>query len=270
MPIYQCVTSQILSPELKAAIAKEITRVHVEFTAAPEPFVNVVFSDLPLGSHYLAGAVRENGTLINAIVRAGRSLELRQALLKTLSAAGSRLAGQPERNLVIRVEEADAETNHGSRSHHAASGRGSRLDGREQGHAWRTRPNRRVSQMASPNPPLSHYQRGGVPSAGLGNVGTTWQVQSLTGERHTFEVMSAPAQTRTRRYPFAMSVPRPKAALLRIPAPAIAEPNGRFAVTLRDLTDFEGSIIEPVLPKGRPGCKRKVGRLRRSCDGTRA
>jgi phenylpyruvate tautomerase PptA (4-oxalocrotonate tautomerase family) len=103
MPIYQCVTSLTLSPKLKAAIAKEITRIHVEFTAAPEPFVNVVFSDLPLGSHYLAGAVRENGTLINAIIRAGRTLETRQALLKSLSAAWSRLTGQPERKLVIRV-----------------------------------------------------------------------------------------------------------------------------------------------------------------------
>lgn len=110
MPVYQCVTSQTLSPELKAAIAKEITRIHVEFTAAPEPFVNVVFSDLPPGSHYLAGAVRENGTLINAVVRAGRTLETRQALLRSLSAAWSRLTGQPERKLVIRVEEADAET----------------------------------------------------------------------------------------------------------------------------------------------------------------
>jgi phenylpyruvate tautomerase PptA (4-oxalocrotonate tautomerase family) len=110
MPVYQCVTSKTLSPELKAAIAKEITRIHVEFTAAPEPFVNVVFSDLPLGSHYLGGAVRESGTLINAIVRAGRTLETRQRLLKSISAAWSRLTGQPERNLVIRVEEADAET----------------------------------------------------------------------------------------------------------------------------------------------------------------
>jgi hypothetical protein len=49
-------------------------------------------------------------TLINAIVRAGRTLETRQGLLKALSAAWSRLTGQPERNLVIRVEEADAAT----------------------------------------------------------------------------------------------------------------------------------------------------------------
>ena len=110
MPVYQCVTSRSLSPEMRAAIAKEFTRIHVEFTAAPEPFVNVVFSDLPLGAHYLAGKVRENGTLINAIVRAGRTLETRQALLKSLSAAWSRLTGQPERNLVLRVEEAQAST----------------------------------------------------------------------------------------------------------------------------------------------------------------
>jgi len=110
MPIYQCVTSKTLSPETKAAIASEFTRIHVESTGAPEPFVNIVFGDLPLGSHYLAGAVRENGTLINAIVRAGRTLETRQALLKSLSAAWSRLTGQPERNLVLRIEEADAAT----------------------------------------------------------------------------------------------------------------------------------------------------------------
>src|SRR6202167_1841721 len=110
MPVYQCFTPLALSPELKGAIAKEFTRIHREFTGAPEPFVNVVFSDLPLGSHFLGSAVRENGTLINAIVRAGRTLETRQALLKSLSAAWSRLTGQPERNLVLRVEEADAAT----------------------------------------------------------------------------------------------------------------------------------------------------------------
>jgi phenylpyruvate tautomerase PptA (4-oxalocrotonate tautomerase family) len=110
MPIYQCSTPLKLSPETKAAIAKEFTRIHHEFTAAPEPFVNVVFLDMPLGTHFLAGKVRENGTLINAIVRAGRSLQTRQALLKSLSAAWSRLTGLPERNLVIRVEEADAAT----------------------------------------------------------------------------------------------------------------------------------------------------------------
>src|ERR1700691_4670624 len=110
MPIYQCSTSKALSPEIKAAIAKKFSRIPIEFTAAPEAFVNVVFSDLPLGSHYLGGGVRENGTLINAIVRAGRTLETRQALLKSLSSAWSRLAGQPERNLVIRIEEADAAT----------------------------------------------------------------------------------------------------------------------------------------------------------------
>ena len=110
MPIYQCATSKALSPEIKAAIAKEITRILIEWTGAPEAFVNVVFSDLPLGSHYLAGAVRENGTLINAIVRAGRTLETRQALLKSLSAAWSRLTGQPERNLILKVDEVDPAT----------------------------------------------------------------------------------------------------------------------------------------------------------------
>src|ERR1700677_415989 len=110
MPIYQCSTSKALSPEIKAAIAKEFTRIHIEFTAAPEAFVNVVFSDLPLVWHFLGDAVRENGPLINAIVRAGRSLQTRQALLKSLSAAWSRLSGQPERNLVLRVEESDAAT----------------------------------------------------------------------------------------------------------------------------------------------------------------
>ena len=109
MPIYQCATSKTLSPEIKAAV-KEITRIHTEWTGAPEAFVNVVFSDLPLGSHYLAGAVRENGAFINAIVRAGQTLETRQALLKSVSAAWSRLTGQPERDLILKVDEADPAT----------------------------------------------------------------------------------------------------------------------------------------------------------------
>ncbi len=37
----------------------------------------------------------------------GRTLETRQALLKSLSATWSRLTGQPERNLILKVEEAD-------------------------------------------------------------------------------------------------------------------------------------------------------------------
>ena len=110
MPIYQCATSRKLSAAQKDAIAKEITRIHIAWTAAPEAFVNVVFSELPHGEHFLGGAIREDGALINAIVRAGRTLETRQALLKSLSAAWSRVTGQPERNLVIRVEEADAAT----------------------------------------------------------------------------------------------------------------------------------------------------------------
>jgi len=110
MPVYQCSTPLVLSPELKAAIAREFTRIHREFTGAPEPFVNVVFHNLPYGSHYLGGAIRENGTLIYGIVRTGRPLATRQALLKSLSAAWSRLTGQPERNLLIRAEEANAET----------------------------------------------------------------------------------------------------------------------------------------------------------------
>ncbi len=113
MPVYSCSTPLTLCAETRRAIAKEFTRIHHEFTGAPEPFVNIVFLDLPYGSHYLAGEVRENGTLINAIVRAGRSLETRQALLKSLSGAWSHLTGQPERKLVIRVEEADAETING-------------------------------------------------------------------------------------------------------------------------------------------------------------
>ncbi len=110
MPVYQCITSKTLSDETKAAIAKEFTRLHIQFTGAPEAFVNVVFGPLPYGSHYLGGAVRENGALIHALVRAGRPLETRQALLKSLSAAWSRLAGQPERNLVLRIDEANAAT----------------------------------------------------------------------------------------------------------------------------------------------------------------
>ena len=91
-------------------IAKEITRLHVEATNAPPSFVHVIILDVPPGVHYTAGEPDTHTTLINGTIRAGRSLAVRQNLMKAISQSRSSLTGQPQEQLLINITEVDAST----------------------------------------------------------------------------------------------------------------------------------------------------------------
>jgi len=111
MPIYQCITPAGTVPDaVRPQIAKEITRLHVEATNAPPSFVHVIILDLPPGVHYTAGEPDTHATLINGTIRAGRSLAVRQNLMKAISRSWSSLTGQPEEQLLINITEVDAST----------------------------------------------------------------------------------------------------------------------------------------------------------------
>jgi phenylpyruvate tautomerase PptA (4-oxalocrotonate tautomerase family) len=96
-----------VSDAVRPQIAKEITRLRVEATNAPPSFVHV---DVPPGVHYTAGQPDTHTTLINGTIRAGRSLSVRQNLMKAISQSWSRLTGQPEEQLLINITEVDAST----------------------------------------------------------------------------------------------------------------------------------------------------------------
>jgi hypothetical protein len=60
--------------------------------------------------HYTAGEPDTHTTLINGTIRAGRSLAVRQNLMKAISQSWSSLTGQPEEQLLITITDADAST----------------------------------------------------------------------------------------------------------------------------------------------------------------
>ena len=62
------------------------------------------------GVHYTAGEPDTHTTLINCTIRAGRSLAVRQNLMKAISHSWSSLTGQPEEQLLINITEVDAST----------------------------------------------------------------------------------------------------------------------------------------------------------------
>jgi phenylpyruvate tautomerase PptA (4-oxalocrotonate tautomerase family) len=107
MPIYQCWSPQrLLTDSAKAAVASEITRIHCTFTGAPASFVNVVFNPIDAGDCFVADEPASR-SYINGVIRHGRDLETRQAMLKQLSQMWTDITGQPETELIVVLNEID-------------------------------------------------------------------------------------------------------------------------------------------------------------------
>jgi phenylpyruvate tautomerase PptA (4-oxalocrotonate tautomerase family) len=83
MPTYTCWSQAgVISPEARATIATTLTEIHHEVAMAPRYLVQVLFTDLPAGSQFLAGhPVPDRYVWIRADIRAGRSEELKRELL---------------------------------------------------------------------------------------------------------------------------------------------------------------------------------------------
>ena len=57
MPIYQCISPEgLLDESARTKLAGEITRIHCDATGVPPSFVNVIFTDVPDGRYFVAGA----------------------------------------------------------------------------------------------------------------------------------------------------------------------------------------------------------------------
>ena len=108
MPIYQCSAPRgVLSDAMKRQIAAAITDAHVGATAAPPSFVHVFFHELPPGGSYTAGQLDTEVSWITGAIRAGRPLEIKQKLIKEISAAWSEMTGQPQKHLQAGLTEVD-------------------------------------------------------------------------------------------------------------------------------------------------------------------
>ena len=110
MPIYQCSSQKgLLTDDMKAKIATAITDAHVEATGAPRVFVHVYFNELPPGISYSAGEPDTKLSGIQGAIRAGRTLDVKQKLIKTICTSWSEITGQPEKQVLAGLNEIDSD-----------------------------------------------------------------------------------------------------------------------------------------------------------------
>jgi phenylpyruvate tautomerase PptA (4-oxalocrotonate tautomerase family) len=151
MPVYQCFVQEgSITEPIRAEVASEITRLQVEATDAPRQFVNVVFFDIPRGHMFTAAAPSPN-SIISGTIRAGRTLEVRQQLLKGPVADVDQGHGAARAGVDCRTD-----------GHRRKLGHGSWLDlpaARPRGGVARTEPR----QACDARRPVtaSHFPRGG-------------------------------------------------------------------------------------------------------------
>jgi phenylpyruvate tautomerase PptA (4-oxalocrotonate tautomerase family) len=103
MPTYTVTTPEgCLTNDRRAAIAREITRVHNETTGAPTYFAQVIFNDVAAGKYFVGGQpLRGQQLFVNGQIRAGRTAESKDALLAQMLAAVAKAAGLPANHVWI-------------------------------------------------------------------------------------------------------------------------------------------------------------------------
>jgi phenylpyruvate tautomerase PptA (4-oxalocrotonate tautomerase family) len=110
MPIYQVAApAGTLTGEIRARVASMITDAHVDATGAPRSFVHVYFNDVPQGAAYSADGVDAEITGIQGAIRAGRTLDQKQALIKRIVAEWAEITGQSPKNVVAGLTEIDSD-----------------------------------------------------------------------------------------------------------------------------------------------------------------
>jgi phenylpyruvate tautomerase PptA (4-oxalocrotonate tautomerase family) len=96
MPTYTCTaTSGLLNATQKTAIAAAVTRAHAEITGALAYFYQIVFQEVGAGDHFIGGRPLDHDHIfIHGHIRAGRSAEDREALMKRLVSDVAAAAGK--------------------------------------------------------------------------------------------------------------------------------------------------------------------------------
>jgi phenylpyruvate tautomerase PptA (4-oxalocrotonate tautomerase family) len=110
MPSYYCISpAGFLDQSKKAAIAKEITRIHNSVTGAASFFAQVIFREIEKGNHFMGGNLLSGDQIfVHGFIRSGRSVPDRQRVVTELSASLSKLSGLPKRRVWVYVMEIPA------------------------------------------------------------------------------------------------------------------------------------------------------------------
>ena len=95
MPTYTCTAATgLLDAKSKSAIARAVTLAHCEITGAPTHFAQVVFQDVASGDHFIGGVpLAHDHVFVYGRIRAGRSTEVRESLIRRLAADVATAAG---------------------------------------------------------------------------------------------------------------------------------------------------------------------------------
>jgi phenylpyruvate tautomerase PptA (4-oxalocrotonate tautomerase family) len=111
MELYWCLTPHgTLSGPVKSGLGKEITKLHIEATGTRPESIHVVFQELAVGCHFLAGKCDHRTTMMIANSRVSLSEEKTRQLTQSILGAWARLTGQPEDNLYLSFNETDSIT----------------------------------------------------------------------------------------------------------------------------------------------------------------
>jgi phenylpyruvate tautomerase PptA (4-oxalocrotonate tautomerase family) len=94
---------------MKPKIAKAITDAHVDATGAPAVFVHVYFNELPAGIAYSAGEPDTKLSGIQGAIRAGRTLEQKQTLIKRIVDSWCKITGQPKKQVLAGLTEIESD-----------------------------------------------------------------------------------------------------------------------------------------------------------------
>jgi phenylpyruvate tautomerase PptA (4-oxalocrotonate tautomerase family) len=105
MPIYSWTAEEgVFSEDQKTALAKVVTDIHERATGAPRGFVRSFFATYPKGSGFLGEAVSPT-VFLHCHIRAGRSMEVKQSMLKQLNQAAEEIGNISSDDLAIIIDE---------------------------------------------------------------------------------------------------------------------------------------------------------------------
>ena len=86
MPTYVCWSgSGQISPGQRQRIAQGITLIHSECTGAPPAFVQCIFQDIDVTSHYIGGVAAQDSVWVYGHIRDGRDTEVKEQILIRIS-----------------------------------------------------------------------------------------------------------------------------------------------------------------------------------------
>ncbi|MBV9793961.1 MAG: tautomerase family protein [Actinobacteria bacterium] len=107
MPTYTCWSEPgVVSPEVRAQIAKALTEIHHEVAVAPRYFVQVIFVELQPGSIFIAGEAAPAAHLwVRADIRAGRTAAQKHELLGRITTELGQLTGTGPENVWVYIND---------------------------------------------------------------------------------------------------------------------------------------------------------------------